>query len=716
MLLTICVTAHDENLILYKSLISIINSLKNLDNDEYEILLHIDNGSQFLLDESRNLVKHFSSTFAIYTNNFADAGLSRNFCAERARGKYIFFIDADDLISENFIDEALKILEPTKNDILLHPESCLSFQDKDRFYSLWRMNAGATIDDDYYTMFERNLWISSVIGKKEIFIKHPYKAAINGFGHEDYIFNMETLTAGIRHDIVPQTVYFYRQKRNSLLRSSENAHVTQPKTDLFDFTRWKELENEDKPASISKKAQLRRKARSFYVRLRNRRITNAIIEPLTTVAKDLTGRKLIQPPKLHSYELTQWRKISAIEAQLYPTTQKLKDIKFYNPRVGLRISPIYRELCNEGLHEVDYVFIMPWISTGGADKVVINYTKCIKELWPDKKIAVITTLESSNAWEDKLADNTLFINFGNRVEGVSDYDKDVLFTRLLLQLGSKKIHIVNSEYAYRWVERHRALVANNLELYLSLFCYDVLPKTKGMGHFDYADPYAIGIYDLIKKIYTDNTQTVHELAAQNGFDENKIIVQHQPCNFITNNIARKKESNGLKVLWASRICAQKNPDVLLEIAGLLNTDENILIDVYGKFEDNYSAKMFDKHKNIRFVSGFDGLDSIDLSKYDCFLYTSFIDGLPNILIEATTYGLPIITSEVGGISDLIINQKTGLTVIDPSDAKQFVKMLRFAKSHKKTIRGYQKNAQRLLEKKFSWESYRETIKMTFEID
>ncbi len=716
MILSIVVTAHDENLILYKTLTSINNSLKKLSRNEYEIILHIDNGSQFLLNNSRNLTKYFPSTFVIYKNHFADVGLSRNFCANQAKGKYIFFIDADDLISNNFIDEALKKLESTNDDILLHPESCLSFQDKGGFYSLWRMNAGATIEDDIYVMFERNLWISSVIGKREIFIEHPYKATANGFGHEDYMFNMETLAANIRHDIVPQTMYFYRQKNNSLLRLSENSHVIQPKTNLFDFRKWKNFNGESTPATISKQIKIRQKTRSFYIRLRNHKITNAVIEPFATIAKNLSGKKLIQPPKIFPYELEQWKKVSTIETQLYPTTQKLKNIHFYNPRIGLWISPIYRELCNEGLHEVDYIFIVPWISTGGADKVVINYTKCIKKLWPDKKIAIITTLKSDNVWKDKLADNTLFIDYGNRIDGISEYDKDVLFTRLLLQLGSKKIHIINSEYAYRWTERHRALVASNFELYLSLFCYDIIPNTKGKGRFDYADPYAVSIYDLIKKIYTDNNSIVHELAAQNGFDKNKIIVQHQPCELIAKNTLRKKEDDCLRVLWASRICTQKNPDVLLEIADLLGADEDILIDVYGKFEDNYSAKIFDGHKNIRFISEFNGLESIKLSKYDCFLYTSFIDGLPNILIEATAYGLPIITSEVGGIGDLIINHKTGLTVNSPSDAKQFVKMLRFAKDNRKIMQSYQENAQKLLEEKFNLESYSDTIKKTFEIE
>ena len=43
-----------------------------------------------------------------------------------------------------------------------------------------------------------------------------------------------------------------------------------------------------------------------------------------------------------------------------------------------------------------------------------------------------------------------------------------------------------------------------------------------------------------------------------------------------------------------------------------------------------------------------------MSKYDCLLFASQNEGLPMILIESLSIGLPFITTKVGAIEDLLI--------------------------------------------------------------
>ena len=45
--------------------------------------------------------------------------------------------------------------------------------------------------------------------------------------------------------------------------------------------------------------------------------------------------------------------------------------------------------------------------------------------------------------------------------------------------------------------------------------------------------------------------------------------------------------------------------------------------------------------------------------YDAFLYTSAFDGLPNVLLEALSAGLPVIAPDVGGIGEAVVNEVTG---------------------------------------------------------
>jgi hypothetical protein len=88
-LLTVAVTAHDENLWLYKTLRSIKNALRNFKASEYEVIIHVDNGSDFLLDHI-DKTDYWPLEFKNYKNHFGDSGQSRNFCAKKAKGKYLF--------------------------------------------------------------------------------------------------------------------------------------------------------------------------------------------------------------------------------------------------------------------------------------------------------------------------------------------------------------------------------------------------------------------------------------------------------------------------------------------------------------------------------------------------------------------------------------------------------------------------------------------------
>ena len=56
---------------------------------------------------------------------------------------------------------------------------------------------------------------------------------------------------------------------------------------------------------------------------------------------------------------------------------------------------------------------------------------------------------------------------------------------------------------------------------------------------------------------------------------------------------------------------------------------------------------------------------------------SFGEGLPVVIMEAMAMGLPVVSTDVGGISELVITDETGW-LAPPGDAQQLAKVMKRA--------------------------------------
>ena len=51
-----------------------------------------------------------------------------------------------------------------------------------------------------------------------------------------------------------------------------------------------------------------------------------------------------------------------------------------------------------------------------------------------------------------------------------------------------------------------------------------------------------------------------------------------------------------------------------------------------------------------------------LEKMDVFLLTSSTEGLPNVVIEAQGFGVPVVSTDVGGVGEIVESGETGIIV------------------------------------------------------
>ncbi|MDO8523094.1 MAG: glycosyltransferase family 4 protein, partial [bacterium] len=91
-----------------------------------------------------------------------------------------------------------------------------------------------------------------------------------------------------------------------------------------------------------------------------------------------------------------------------------------------------------------------------------------------------------------------------------------------------------------------------------------------------------------------------------------------------------------------------------------------------------------------------------LKAFDIFILPSLKEGLPYVVLEAMNAGLPIVASSVGGLTDLIENEKNGI-LIPPKNSDQIADALDELIHHPATRKKYGEHSLVLVSEKFSFE-------------
>jgi glycosyl transferase family 2 len=173
--------------------------------------------------------------------DFGDLGLTRNHGVSLSSGKYIAFLDEDNLFGKKWLHHAFQYLEGVDRSIIVHPEFHVVFGAK---RLIWHQISSTAKNFSFENLLEANWWDSVCMAKKDIFVKYPYETTTQGvgFGFEDWHFNCQTLADGIEHHVVPCTVHFLRIKDSgSLLEYTLKTNRLIRPTKLFEPDRFSSL-------------------------------------------------------------------------------------------------------------------------------------------------------------------------------------------------------------------------------------------------------------------------------------------------------------------------------------------------------------------------------------------------------------------------------------------------------------------------------------------
>ncbi|MGH7217931.1 MAG: glycosyltransferase [Candidatus Microsaccharimonas sp.] len=703
---SVVITAHREGIIAHKTLVSIQKALEPLYEIgiSYEVVIHIDNGdteTNAYFDRYKSI-----SGYTLLYNSFGNPADSRNFAINAAKGKYIALIDGDDLITKDWLIDGYKMLAEQDKPVILRPNYQLQFGGTDPHHNVWILNDSFSKDEDALIMSYYNRWPNALITTADILKEFPFVHTKNGFGYEDWLFNCAVRMADIPNLVVPKSTLFYRRRANSV--TSDHTGTILPYSPLFDIDYIKSLPPPS-PVTEQRKASKLKKGVKAVELIATKAIKHipALRSSVGPAAYKVLYQR--QMKKLPKDVLDAWKYLNSLDSQTWPTQDAINGVRYHplsfdqhNASLGYVYKNIVEQL---SVSHSDYLFLVPKLSTGGTEKLLFNYIGAIKKAHPSWHITVLSPLPANHPYA--IPDGVDFIDFDGVTSQIDWHERDVMWSRLLVQLGVKRLHIINHEGWYRWIAAHqKLLVNNNYTINTSMFMQEYTEEEGRIRSF--AEPYLNDIYPSLNKVFTDNTNIIRDIISRDGFDSNKLTVHYQPSSTAT----RKPEpivldnERPLRVLWASRLSLQKRPDIVKEIGKKLDA-KKFHIDVYGR-EQHFTGQFFKDIESITYKGEFSGIETIPTNEYDVYLYTSSVDGVPNILLEIASLGLPIIASDDGGVGEFVLNKKTGLLcAIENID--DYVQALEFIRANPEKALQFAKASQKLLKTQHSVELFEKNI-------
>lgn len=118
-------------------------------------------------------------------------------------------------------------------------------------------------------------------------------------------------------------------------------------------------------------------------------------------------------------------------------------------------------------------------------------------------------------------------------------------------------------------------------------------------------------------------------------------------------LARLEKRKGIyEAIKTVELLKLKYPDIKLTIAGDGSEEENM---------KSYCIE--NKIKDITFQGFVSGTEkAICFMSSDIYIFPSYSEGMPSSVLEAMSFGLPVVTTNVGGLSDFFVNGEHGFIV------------------------------------------------------
>lgn len=327
------------------------------------------------------------------------------------------------------------------------------------------------------------------------------------------------------------------------------------------------------------------------------------------------------------------------------------------------------EIVKKKIGQVDVAICIPFISIGGADLLSTYVLKSFQEKYPNSKIALVVTDSSLLQCKDWLSTDTNIIVFDDEVS-FKDHSERVSTLHTCLGIMKPKTIInVNSSVCWELYKQYGNQLSTVVDLYAMLFCFDYNSENSRVG---YITSYLRECIAYMSGVIFDNNKIIEEVSDLYGFldkDIEKLHCVYTPVPISNITTASSEERSGFNVLWQGRLSHQKRPDLLVRLA---EANPQLNFYVYGPEGSSPYSKIIIENEipNIIYEGTYSNISEIPLEKISLYLNTSQWDGIPTILLQMLSVGLPIVSTNVGGISE-VTGSESCVFIDDIEDVEEY---------------------------------------------
>lgn len=318
-------------------------------------------------------------------------------------------------------------------------------------------------------------------------------------------------------------------------------------------------------------------------------------------------------------------------------------------RDGVEVRSVFRAI----EARPDLIVLTPFMCAGGAEKYAADLVRAFSDSGRGSTLVIVTDQsgEEAKGWHD-----LDILNPFTRVQVIfwrdicgPNYLPHVSMARFINAIRPKHVLVNNSRAGLDAVATFGRGLSQSASIFCTYFSNGVfgLGAPHGVRFPQRTLPFATAL--------TDNQPMADTLARQWGGISTHAVATLPPrveiagtklfAERINARINRTNRPGQNHWVWVSRVEPFKGTAILAEIAKLNCNDE---FHIFGPMQNDLESLGLDL-PNVRYEGVLASVLESEFSSYDGFLFTSLFEGMPNVVLEMSQHGIPLILANVGGL-------------------------------------------------------------------